>query len=420
LIEGPCKNEFTVNKNIEELIKKTRDPYNKFYYEHAVYYGSSGNKMHVPEVIALLKKIATDYEMECRESKNKKEKEEIRIAKRQEIENKLKDLRESARQGDRIAQYQLGVISEEGEMVPRNLNDAMTWYDRSVSQGHIDAKKGFDRVVSILKERGRLEDERKEQERLADEKRERERLLEEKRKTLERKKQEKLKIAQLIREKENKRKKEAEQKIRQIKRQELLKNNFGYKDIKLGMTVEEIDGLGVCASMLQNYRPDHKYFGKKVRSTSSKCYGILGKKRTFKFTFNAIPSGKVRQNVAVCSNDLSREDKCGALNSIKIIVSSDLNPEKIHRIKNVLNDKYGLSLSYESSYARGTLVTYLFVYGNGKVVLEKWENWMCEVSLGDVTLSPHLCMSITYNNSEISKKVMLEIRNSSAIKKNNF
>ncbi len=110
-----------------------------------------------------------DYHRQYVEIKNRNdeiEKEEMRIRKRQETENKLKDLRESARQGDRNAQYELGVISEEGKIVPKNLHDAMTWYDRSVSQGHIDAKKGFNRVASILKERGRLEEERKEQERL--------------------------------------------------------------------------------------------------------------------------------------------------------------------------------------------------------------------------------------------------------------
>ena len=52
----------------------------------------------------------------------------------------LADLRESAEQGDAVAQYNLGVRYADGEGVPENAREAVRWYRLAAEQGDVRAQ----------------------------------------------------------------------------------------------------------------------------------------------------------------------------------------------------------------------------------------------------------------------------------------
>ena len=62
------------------------------------------------------------------------------------MEQALKKIQNSAKQGDYDAQYSVGVCYEEGIGVEADINSAYDWYSRAAAQGHSGAKKAMKRL----------------------------------------------------------------------------------------------------------------------------------------------------------------------------------------------------------------------------------------------------------------------------------
>ena len=64
----------------------------------------------------------------------------------QETPGEVYTLRQQAVQGDREAQYRLGIMSHTGEGVPQNEADAVQWLQRAATQGHPEAQRLLGRL----------------------------------------------------------------------------------------------------------------------------------------------------------------------------------------------------------------------------------------------------------------------------------
>jgi TPR repeat protein len=62
------------------------------------------------------------------------------------FETAIRELSPPAKQGDANAQYQMGLIYNNGDGVPQNYNKAATWFRRAAMQGHVDAQVALGRM----------------------------------------------------------------------------------------------------------------------------------------------------------------------------------------------------------------------------------------------------------------------------------
>jgi len=58
--------------------------------------------------------------------------------------DRISELRRAAEQGDARAQYNLALMYDEGEGVPKNLVDAYFWFNLAAAQGIEDGKRNRD------------------------------------------------------------------------------------------------------------------------------------------------------------------------------------------------------------------------------------------------------------------------------------
>lgn len=63
----------------------------------------------------------------------------------------VKALREKAEAGDRVSQYELYLKYSLGEVVKRDVVEALKWNKKSAEQGHVMAKRSFIRVKDAAK-----------------------------------------------------------------------------------------------------------------------------------------------------------------------------------------------------------------------------------------------------------------------------